>query len=74
MLNSTPDCTVSTTVPLVTAQVGCVTCEMLGAEGMLGTGFIVTAGVPIEVQEVSLKKRTRMVYVPGAKPLNTGEV
>jgi hypothetical protein len=38
----------------------------MGAAGVLGTAFMVTAGVPIEIQEERLSKRTEIVYVPGA--------
>ena len=53
----------NTTLPVATAQLGCVIVPTAGADGVAGCGLI-TTGVAADVQPVVTVK----LYVPGASP------
>lgn len=57
----------SATLPVETAQVGCVMVPITGAVGVAGCAFITTLPVEGEIQPEALV--TVKVYVPAASPL-----
>jgi hypothetical protein len=63
-----PSGAVTTMVPVVTAQVGCIVTLAVGDAGTAGTGLIVTVPAAKVMQVLSAVLLTESVYVAGASP------
>jgi hypothetical protein len=62
-----------TTVPDVTAQVGCVVEKTVGAVGAVGTALIVTVEAALVAQVLSEVFLTLKVFTPDVRPEKVAE-